>query len=44
MLAPDYILRLSEGAEEIASQLHIDIIRRVIRRSCFDCNARTTIS
>ena len=32
MLAPDYILRLSEGAEEIASQLHIDIIRRVIRR------------
>ena len=32
MLDPDYILRLSEGAEEIASQLHSDILRRVVRR------------
>lgn len=32
MLDPDYILKLSEQAEEVASQLHIDIIRRVIRR------------
>lgn len=32
MLDPDYILRLSEGAEEIASQLHTDILRRIIQR------------
>ncbi len=32
MLDPDYILRLSEGAEEIASQLHSVILRRVVRR------------
>lgn len=32
MLDPDYIQKLSEGAEEIASQLHTDILRRVIQR------------
>ena len=32
MLDPDYIQKLSEGAEEIASQLHTDLLRRVIQR------------
>lgn len=32
MLEPDYILRISEGAENIAEQLHIDIINRIIER------------
>lgn len=32
MLDPDYILKLSEGAEEIASQLHNDLLLRVIQR------------
>lgn len=32
MLDPDYIQRLSEGAEEVASRLHTDILRRVIQR------------
>lgn len=32
MLDPDYILKLSEQAEEVASELHTDILRRVIRR------------
>ena len=32
MLSPDYILRISEGAEEIASQLHEDIVNRIVER------------
>lgn len=32
MLGPDYILRLSEGAEQIASDLHDEIIKRIIER------------
>lgn len=32
MLEPSYLLRISEGAEEIAEQLHIDIMRRMVRR------------
>lgn len=32
MLTPEYLLRVSEGAEEIASQLHIDIINRITSR------------
>lgn len=32
MLTPEYLLRISEGAEDIAEQLHNDIIRRIIRR------------
>lgn len=32
MLSPDYILRISEGAEEISSQLHEDIIKRIVER------------
>lgn len=32
MLDPDYILKLSEGAEEVASQLHNDLLLRVIQR------------
>jgi len=32
MLSPDYILRLSEGAEEIASDLHSEIINQIVRR------------
>lgn len=32
MLEPSYLLRVSEGAEEIAEQLHIEIMRRMVRR------------
>lgn len=32
MLDPNYLLHISEGAEEIAEQLHIDIIRRIVKR------------
>ncbi len=32
MLTPDYIQRLTEGAEEIAAQLHQDIITRIVER------------
>lgn len=32
MLTPDYLLRVSEGAEQIAEQLHQDIISRIIER------------
>lgn len=32
MLSPDYLLRISEGAEDIAEQLHTEIIRRMVYR------------
>lgn len=32
MLTPEYLLRTSEGAEDIAEQLHNDIIRRIVKR------------
>jgi hypothetical protein len=32
MLSPDYLLRISEGAEEIAEELHTDILNRIIER------------
>lgn len=32
MLSPDYLLHISEGAEEIAEQLHSDIVKRIVRR------------
>lgn len=32
MLTPEYLLRISEGAEDIAEQLHNDIIRRIVQR------------
>lgn len=32
MLEPSYLLRISEGAEDIAEQLHIEIMRRMVRR------------
>lgn len=32
MLTPEYLLRISEGAEGIAEQLHNDIIRRIVQR------------
>lgn len=32
MLQPDYLLRISEGAENIAEQLHQDIINRIVSR------------
>lgn len=32
MLKPDYLLHISEGAENIAEQLHIDIMERIIKR------------
>ena len=32
MLTPEYLLHVSEGAEEIAAQLHTDIIKRICRR------------
>ena len=32
MLKPDYLLHISEGAEAIAEQLHIDIINRIVER------------
>ena len=32
MLSPDYLLHISEGGEEIASQLHTEIIRKMVYR------------
>ena len=32
MLEPGYILRITEGAEDIASQLHANIIKKIIER------------
>lgn len=32
MLSPDYLLHISEGAENIAEQLHTDIIKRITHR------------
>lgn len=32
MLSPEYLLRISEGAEDISEQLHNDIIRRIVKR------------
>lgn len=32
MLTPEYLLRISEGAEQIAEELHVDIINRIIDR------------
>lgn len=32
MLDPEYLLHISEGAEDIAEQLHTDIINRIIER------------
>lgn len=32
MLTPDYLLHISEGAEEIAEELHIDIVNRIVER------------
>lgn len=32
MLSPDYLLHISEGGEEIAEQLHSEIIRKMIYR------------
>lgn len=32
MLSPDYLLHISEGGEEIAEQLHNDIMKRIIDR------------
>lgn len=32
MLDPNYLLHISEGAEDIAEQLHSDIIKRIINR------------
>ena len=32
MLKPDYLLHISEGAENIAEQLHVDIVNRIVER------------
>lgn len=32
MLEPEYLLHISEGAENIAEQLHIDIVNRIVDR------------
>lgn len=32
MLTPEYLLRISEGAEDVAEQLHNEIIRRIVKR------------
>lgn len=32
MLTPKYLLHISEGAEEIAEELHVDIVNRIIGR------------
>lgn len=32
MLKPDYLLHISEGAENIAEELHVDIINRIVDR------------
>lgn len=38
MLTPEYLLRISEGAEEIAEFLHADIINRIIERMMIRIN------
>lgn len=38
MLTPEYLLRISEGAEEIAELLHADIINRIIERMMIRIN------
>ena len=32
MLDPNYLLHISEGAENISEQLHNDIVRRIVNR------------
>ena len=32
ILSPDYLLHISEGAEEIAEKLHSDIVKRIVNR------------
>ena len=32
MLSPDYLARVMEGAEEVASMLHTDIVRDIVKR------------
>ena len=32
ILTPEYLLRISEGSEEIAEYLHVDIMNRLIER------------
>lgn len=32
MLTPEYLLRVSEGAEDISESLHVDIINRIVER------------
>ena len=32
MLTPDYLLHISEGAEQISAQLHTDILKDIVRR------------
>lgn len=32
MLKPDYLLHISEGAENIAEQLHVDVVNRIVAR------------
>lgn len=32
MLTPDYLLHISEGAEQISAQLHTDILKNIVRR------------
>ena len=32
MLTPDYLLHISEGAEEISAQMHTDILKRIVSR------------
>ena len=32
MLSPDYLARIMEGAEEVASQLHTDIVNDIVKR------------
>lgn len=38
MLTPEYLLRISEGSEEIAEFLHADIINRIIERMMIRIN------
>ena len=38
MLQPDYLLHITEGAEEIAAQLHADILKRIARRIALRMN------
>ena len=32
MLKPDYLLHISEGAENIAEELHVEIVNRIVDR------------